>query len=76
MSTQTKATQFAQWRASVGYSIREVAELTGTDESFISRLEDGSRSASPRMKVQMARRLRVRIVDLFDLEPFDDEESA
>lgn len=63
-----------EWREREGLSAREVADLTGCDKGTISRLERGQRYASPRMRVQIARRLGADVSDLFAVEPLPKEE--
>jgi transcriptional regulator with XRE-family HTH domain len=57
-----------QWRAETGLTLDEVADLTGFHKSFLSRVERGERDLSPMAKVHVARRLGVRISDLFEVE--------
>mgnify|MGYP001429696573 FL=1 len=60
------------WRASTGLTLDEVADLTGLSKAYLSRLERGERHATPRTKVQIARRLGVAISAIFDVEPLEE----
>lgn len=61
--------KLSQWRRSQGWrTLAEVADLTGLSESLLSRLERRERDVLPSTKVQMARRLRARVADLFEAE--------
>jgi XRE family transcriptional regulator, regulator of sulfur utilization len=53
------------WRKSQGLTLQEVADLTGYSTAMISRAERGEREPSTAAKVKIARRLRVRISELF-----------
>ena len=68
-------TKLRSWRESAELSLGEVGGLTGVSIAMLSRLERGQRRASPKLKVQMARRLGVRIPDLFEVEPLVEEEQ-
>jgi transcriptional regulator with XRE-family HTH domain len=61
-------TKLRRWRTEAGYSLAEVAALTGYDASMFSRAERGERVFSTKARVVIARRLEVSIDDLFDLE--------
>jgi transcriptional regulator with XRE-family HTH domain len=69
-------TKLRSWRESADLSLGEVGGLTGVSIAMLSRLERGQRRASPRLKVQMARRLGVQIPDLFEVEPLVEEEQS
>jgi transcriptional regulator with XRE-family HTH domain len=68
-------TRLRNWRESAELSLGEVGGLTGVSIAMLSRLERGQRRASPRLKVQMARRLGVQIPDLFEVEPLVEEDE-
>ena len=68
-------TKLRSWRESADLSLGEVGGLTGVSIAMLSRLERGQRRASPKLKVQMARRLGVQIPDLFEVEPLVEEEQ-
>lgn len=75
MSTQAiKAlkTRLRLWRIDNGYTQEEIADLAGISEAYLSRLERGERQIAPKTKVQVARRLGVRVSDLFDSEPLEE----
>lgn len=57
-----------QWRVNTGLSLDEMAGLTGMSKSMLSRVERGERVLAPMTKVQVARRLGVRVPDLFEVE--------
>ena len=65
------ATKFHHWREEVGWSLEEVAALTGLSASVLSRLERGHRSLRPATKVLVARRLGVSVSDLFEIDGAD-----
>ena len=56
------------WRLQLGYSLEEVADLTGLSIAMLSRVERGQRQLSPAARVAVARRLGVPIRELFDVE--------
>lgn len=60
------------WREAAGYSLQEVADLSGLDTSTLSRVERGERQLLPATKVALARALSVRVAELFDVEPVED----
>lgn len=68
------ATKFHQWREEVGWSLKEVAALTGLSESVLSRLERGQRNLRPATKVLVARRLGVSVGALFEVQGVEPEE--
>lgn len=55
------------WRESNGLSLEEVADLAGLSAAMISRVERGQRQMAPLTKVQVARRLGVRVRDIFEV---------
>jgi transcriptional regulator with XRE-family HTH domain len=57
-------------------SLQEVGDLTGASTAMINRLERGLRQASPAMKQKIARRLGVRIADLFEVEELEDANGS
>ena len=64
------------WRVRHGYTLDEVAGLTGFSEAMLSRVETGERNFSRRAKVHVARCLDARVSELFDPEPVISEEEA
>jgi len=60
------------WRADVGLTLGEVADLTGLSVAMLSLVERGQRELAPLTKVRVARRLGVPIRDLFDVEGLED----
>lgn len=56
------------WRTDAGLSLDEMADLTGMSKAMLSRVERGERELAPLTKVKVARRLGVRIADLFEVE--------
>lgn len=69
------STRLRDWRVANDLTMPEVGGLTGVSVAMLSRLERGLRRASPRLKVQMARRLGVPIPDLFEVEPLHEEDD-
>lgn len=64
-------------RAELDFSLDDAADLIGCSKSMLSRLERGQRRASPRMKVKIARRLGVRVSEIFPLvDDLDDKDGA
>ena len=65
------------WRTEQRLTLEEVTDLTGISASMWSRVERGERQLSPQMKVLVARRLGVRVRELFPLEeePHDEKDS-
>lgn len=57
-----------RWRKAKGLDLREAADLAGISEAVLSRIERGERRLAPSKKVLLARRLGVRISDLFEPE--------
>lgn len=53
------------WRAREGFTLAEVADLTGYSEAMLSRAERGERVLSPMGRVRVARALGCRVRDLF-----------
>jgi transcriptional regulator with XRE-family HTH domain len=62
-----------RWRIDQGYSLQEMEDLTGYSAPMFSRAERGLRVFSPRARVQIARRLGVKVRDLFEVD--DDPNS-
>jgi transcriptional regulator with XRE-family HTH domain len=67
VATEGKS-RLAEWRGAAGLTLQEVADLTGTTPAMLSRAERGERSFLPATKVKIARRLGVRVADLFEVE--------
>jgi transcriptional regulator with XRE-family HTH domain len=63
---RSPASKLRSWRESTGWTLADVAGLTGLDESYIARLESGHRHAPPARKVAIARALGVRVSDIWD----------
>ncbi|HEY9475769.1 MAG TPA: helix-turn-helix transcriptional regulator [Mycobacteriales bacterium] len=61
-----------RWRVDACLTLDEVSDLTGLSKAMWSRVERGERSLAPMTRVRVARRLGVRVRDLF---PVDDELS-
>lgn len=66
-------TRLRRWRIEKGYTQAEVADLTGLSVPMISRAEAGKRTIAPHTRVVVARRLGVRVADLFEVEPISEE---
>ncbi|MEU8276489.1 helix-turn-helix domain-containing protein [Microbispora bryophytorum] len=67
---------FRQWRLDNGLSLQEVSDLTGVSISMVSRVERGQKRLSPRRKVMVARRLGVRLSDLFEIDDTTKADAA
>jgi DNA-binding XRE family transcriptional regulator len=74
--TKPAETLLRHWREQAGLTLGEVADLSGWSIAMVSRVERGERRPSPLAKVQLARRLGVRVRDLFDVEPVAEEVLA
>lgn len=64
------------WRIKRGWTLDEVAGLTGYSEAMLSLLERGKRNPSPAARIQIARCLGARVSDLFEPEPQISEREA
>ena len=67
-NVQHLRSRLRQWRVDAGLSLDEAADLTGMSKSMLSRVERGERELAPMSKVRVARRLGVRVSDLFEVE--------
>lgn len=65
-------TKLRAWRTAQGYSMQEVADLVGLSQGMLSRVETGHRRLAPHTRVLMARRLGVKVSDLFEVESIDE----
>jgi transcriptional regulator with XRE-family HTH domain len=70
----SEPTRLFMWRNRAGLSLGEVADLTGYSIAMLSRAERGKRVFSPMARVKIARRLGVRVVELF--EPDSDLDTT
>ena len=64
------------WRTRNRLTLEDVADLSGVSVSMLSRVERGERCLSPRAKVLVAKRMGVKIRDLFPVEEVLNEEEA
>lgn len=62
-------TNLRQWRMQNGLTLEELSDLTGVSIPMLSRVERGKRQLAPMRRVTVARRLGVRIRDLFPPSP-------
>jgi len=70
-------TRLWRWRAAHGLSQQDVADLVGLDVSYIGLIELGKRKVRPVTRAMIARRLGVRITELFEVEEAPEQpESA
>lgn len=60
-----KANALREWRSSRGWTLDEVAGLTGVHLSYLSRIERGEREPPPHTKIQIARGLGAGVSELF-----------
>lgn len=60
-------------RKRAGYSLVELGDLVGVTSMALSGAERGSWGLSPEVKVRIARVLKIRVRDLFPVEPVTDE---
>ena len=63
------------WRLEQGLTLSEVADLTGFTVAMLSLVETGKRSFSRQGKIRLARRLKVPLRALFDVEQIDQLEQ-
>ncbi|MFN2488793.1 MAG: helix-turn-helix domain-containing protein [Actinomycetota bacterium] len=68
MTLTTTTSRLRTWREDRGWTLDEVAGLSGLSPSGWSRLERGERGTSPAMKVLIARRLGARVDELFEVD--------
>ncbi len=64
-------TKLKAWRLANELTLDEVADLIGYHKSFLSRAERGQRHFAPMTKVEISRRLGVRVRDLFEVEALE-----
>lgn len=69
----TGRSRLQQWRLDNSLTLAEVADITGTSVAMVSRVERGERVMAPMHQVRFARRLGVRIADLFEVQALDLE---
>ena len=65
-----------QWRTVHGLTLEELSDLTGLSVSMLSRAERGKRQLAPLRRVAMARRLGVRVRDLFPVPDEKPDDAA
>jgi transcriptional regulator with XRE-family HTH domain len=54
-----------EWRTARGWTLAEVAGLTGLTVSYLSLIERGQRDPTPRVKVVIARGIGATVADVF-----------
>jgi transcriptional regulator with XRE-family HTH domain len=64
------------WRAENGLTLEELGDLVGLSTAMLSRVERGDRQLAPLTRVRVARRLGVRVRDLFDVDDLDVTDAA
>ncbi|WP_300611042.1 helix-turn-helix transcriptional regulator [Trebonia sp.] len=57
--------RLAEWCAAQGWTLTDVAGLTGYSLSYMSLVARGKRELGPAAKVRIAKRLGARVSDLF-----------
>ncbi len=74
---RTETTRLREWRENAKYTLQEVADVGGVSTAMLSRAERGLKHFSPATRIRLARRLGVRVADLFEVEELAEvEESA
>ena len=68
-------TRLRRWRLEQGFTLEEVADLTGLSIGMLSRVERGERRLRAETKIRIARLLSVRVSDLFEIEEIADKEA-
>lgn len=66
-------TPLRRWRLDNGLSLEEVSGLVGLSISVLSRVERGQAGLKPLTKIRLARRLGVRVEEIFPPEPLPEE---
>ena len=61
------------WRNRNGYTLEEVAGITGLSVAMLSLVERNKRNLRPSTKIQVARRLGVPVGDLFEPEAMSED---
>lgn len=69
----TKPNKFRSWRHSQGWTLDDIAGITGVSVSNLSRIENGVVIPRPATRVHIAHALGKRVSDLF--EPIDEDEN-
>ena len=75
MARGQTTTALRQWRIEAGWTLDELAGVTGYSTAMLSRVERGERTLSAQSKVLVARRLGVSVAELFPVAA-PDLESA
>lgn len=58
-------TMLRAWRLRQGWSLEEVADLTGLSVGQLSKIERGQHMPRPRMRIRIARALGARVGQIF-----------
>lgn len=66
-------TRLRLWRQERGYSLQELADVSGFSKAMLTRAERGLRHFSPDSKIRLARSLGVPVATLFESETVDVE---
>jgi transcriptional regulator with XRE-family HTH domain len=61
-------TPLKEWREKHGLSLEDLSDLVGYSPSALCRYEQGERRPSREAKIRIAKRLGLRIRDVFPLE--------
>jgi transcriptional regulator with XRE-family HTH domain len=69
-------TKFRKWRIDNELTLEELSDLTGYSTAMLSRVERNQRQLSPLARVRVARRLGVRVRDLFDVEEVEEDATV
>ena len=64
------------WRQAYQLTLQELADLSGISVAMLSRVERGERRLKPEIKVLIARRLGVRVRDLFPIQEVRTKEEV
>ena len=72
-AVQITDSRLRNWRLREQLTLEDVADLTGFTAAMLSLVETGKRRLSRQGKIIVARRLKVPLRDLFEVEPISDE---
>lgn len=73
LDAPAKMSKLRSWRLGRGFSLNDVAALSGYAEPTLSLAELGKRRLSARAKVHLARSVGARVSDLFDPDPMPSD---
>ena len=72
-SSEVPNSKLRTWRLREQLTLEDMADLTGFTAAMLSLVENGKRRLSLQGKIIVARRLKVPLRELFEVEPISDE---